>query len=402
MKEETIIVGGGLAGLTCAVKLHEAGRPFRLLESSDGPGGRVRTDLVDGFRLDRGFQVYLDSYRNAGQLLDLDALDLRPFLPGALVWKEGKLREILDVFRHPFSIPRTALQPVGTIKDKWLVAQLRFHILSLSAAEIWELPNVTTETYLREFGFSPNMIDDFFRSFYGGIFLENELKTSARMFAFTFQHFTNGCATLPAGGMQAIPNQLASRLPAESLFYKTDVESISEGVVSTGAGELRAEQIVIATDGSTAAKWFPERVAPEWHSTSCFQFASDRPPVNQPIVVLKGDRDSPINNLCVPSLVAPSYAPAGKHLISVSVSDGLSDESIVRRELEQWFGGEVKDWVCLRHELIRKALPINPPGHLVGPPRNGNIFFCGDHTTSASIEGAVLSGLRVADRILRR
>ena len=181
-----LIVGAGLSGLTCAVLLHEAGIPVEVIEASDDVGGRVRTDQVDGFRLDRGFQVYLSAYPEAGELLDLEALQLQPFSSGALVYNGDKLVRVMDVFKHPGNLLESAFAPIGTMIDKIRVALLRFRAMGSSSKEIASRPDIETQEFLRRFGFSPAMIDGFFRSFYGGIFLEKELRTSSRMFEFTF------------------------------------------------------------------------------------------------------------------------------------------------------------------------------------------------------------------------
>lgn len=402
---DTLVIGAGLAGLSCAVRLHEAGREVRVLEASDGVGGRVRTDEVDGFLLDRGFQVFLDAYPEAGRLLDLKALNLRSFEPGALVWKRGRLRPVMDVFRRPSALPSSALQPIGSVADKLRVAKLRWQVLRKSEAGIWSAPEQTTADYLKGFGFSTRMIDDFFRSFYGGIFLEDELLTSSRVFEFTFRMFARGAATLPAAGMQAIPEQLAARLPPGHLKLNQPVEAIEGTSVKVGGRTLRARQVVVAVDGESAGHLLPGRPAIGWNSTVCFHYAADAPPVTRPIIALKGDRRGRINNLCVPSAVAPGYAPEGPSLVCLSVlGDPPADsrlEGEVRAELADWFGPTTADWRLLRLQKIRKSLPASPPGHQAPKPESGPIFSCGDFTTSGSIEGAILSGLRTAGQILR-
>lgn len=403
-KWDALIIGAGLAGLSAAVRLHEAGKRVLILEASDGIGGRVRTDSVDGFLLDRGFQVYLSAYPEAGDFLDLKALDLRPFESGALVWKGGKLRALMDVFRQPMAAFSTALQPIGNIKDKLLVAKLRARLIKKPADEIWNSPEQSTADYLRNFGFSESMIDIFFRGFYGGIFLENHLVTSSRLFEFTFKMFALGEATLPANGMQAIPKQLEARLPESAIRLNCPVRSLSSTTVQTEGESITAKHVIIATDGSSAAALTDDISKPVWNSTTCLYFSSPESLINRPIITLKGDREGLINNLCEPSQVSSHYAPDGQHLVCISVlgehpdSDALQSE--VRREIETWFGDAASNLKFLRLEHIRKALPAKTIGHSPYPNKEDPALVCGDHTTSPSIEGAIISGLRVADAIL--
>jgi phytoene dehydrogenase-like protein len=401
---ETVIIGAGLSGLAAAVRLHEAGREVLVLEASDVVGGRVRTDRVDGFLLDRGFQVYLDAYPESGALLDLAALDLRPFEPGALVWRNGKLRRLMDVFRRPAALFESALAPIGTPLDKLRVARLRARLLRKPLEAIWsERPRATIDL-LRAEGFSEGMIDHFFRGFYGGIFLEDLLVTTSRMFEFTFAMFSRGSATLPAAGMQAIPNQLAARLPSSALRLHTPVRALWEGRVETESGEIEAKKILLATDGTAAAGLVPGRSAPRWSCTTCLYFAAPEAPYPDRLIALRGDRGGLIHHLCVPSNVSASYSPDNRALVSVSLIGGTCDEPDleprVRREVADWFGPATDAWEWLATYSIPRALPADPPGHRSEPIQAGAIHVCGDHTRSSSIEGAIGSGWRAAGAIL--
>ncbi len=397
---ETLIIGGGLAGLAAAVHLQQKGRPFALLEASDQLGGRVRTDRVDGFLLDRGFQVYIDSYPTARKLFDHGRLGLRSFDPGALVWKRGKVHRLMDVFRRPGHLFETALAPVGTMVDKLRVGRLRARLLRKSVDDIWTTPESTAYDLLRDEGFSAAMIDEFFGGFYGGIFLEDSLVTSSRMFEFTFSMFSRGLATLPADGMQALPTQLAAHLPADSIHLETAATAIEGNQVHSTRGDWQADHIILAVDASAAHRIFPSHYHPIWRSTTCLYYSAPRAPYADRLIMLRGDLGGLIHHLAVLSNVQPSYAPAGRALVSVTLIEGhIPDEDLagqVSEELRDWFGPVTRDWELLRCEQIRQALPVDAPGHQVDLPRKGPVTICGDHTLSASIEGAVLSGIRAA------
>jgi phytoene dehydrogenase-like protein len=409
-EKKVLIVGGGLAGLACAIRLHEAGaRPF-IFEASDGVGGRVRTDPVDGFLLDRGFQVFLDAYAEAGDLLDKQSLDLRAFRPGALIHKTSGMQRVMDVFREPRHLIESALAQVGSLADKLRVARLRWRLMRMTTEEIAGHDDMTTESYLQRAGFSAAMIDGFFRSFYGGIFLERELQTSSRMFEFTFKMFSQGSATLPARGMGEIPRQLASRLPSDTIRLNAKVRNIQLGNITLESGEqFHGDAVVVATDASTAAALVSggPTGGPVWRSVSCLYFAAARSPLGESIIALNGTGSGLVNNVCVPSDLAPDYAPPGRALVSVSVLGTviLADlESRVLAELEAWFGGAVREWRHLRTYRIERALPRQAPGTGftgAGFRQEAGVYLCGDHLWSASIEGAIISGLRTADAILR-
>ena len=401
-----IIVGAGLSGLACALALHAAGREVVVLEQSDGVGGRVRTDEVEGFLLDRGFQVYLDAYPTAGRLLDLEALDLRAFEPGALVYDGKKLHRVMDVFRRPSALVSSAFSPVGSLIDKLRVALLRWRILRTDLNEILSRPDGSTEDSLRQAGFSEGMIEVFFRSFYGGIFLERDLRTSSRMFEFTFKMFSEGSATVPAGGMQRIPEQLAARLPEGTIRLKQKVERVAKDGVAVAGGEwLEASRVVVATDASVAGALVPAFQAHEtgWRSVTNLYFAAEQSPLQEPIIALNGSGEGLVNNVAVMSDLSSQYAPKGRALVSVSLLGHHPDDDIpgrVKKELRAWFGDAVLHWEHLRTDLIKRALPEQKVTEVVGTREFEGVLVCGDHAVSASIDGAVQSGQAAATAIL--
>ena len=241
MTSDVLIVGAGLAGLCCARRLHQQGKRFLIVEASDGIGGRIRTDMVQGFRLDRGFQVFLTSYPEAMQQLDYKALRLKPFLPGALVRYRGRFHQLADPWRRPSAILPSMISPIGSFADKLRVARLRFRLLRGRVEDRFQDPETTTIQALQESGFSDSMIDRFFRPFLGGIFLDQELQTSSRMFQFVFRMFSLGNACLPEEGMEAIPRQLADGLPPNSIRFGTPVTQVWQDGVRLDSGYAPGE-----------------------------------------------------------------------------------------------------------------------------------------------------------------
>ncbi|MFN8552159.1 MAG: NAD(P)/FAD-dependent oxidoreductase [Candidatus Obscuribacterales bacterium] len=409
---EVIIVGGGLAGLTCALKLHEVGVPFVLLEASDRTGGRVASDHYENFILDRGFQVYLTAYPEGRKILDYSKLSFHAFYPGALVYRDGKLHKLADPFRHPIDAVSHAFSPIGSLSDKVQVGKLRQALVGTTLKKLFERPETTTEKALRDQGFSSEMIDSFFRPFLGGIFLDRSLKTSSRMFEFVFKMFAEGDTSLPARGMSAIADQLVAKLPRESVRLNCHVRSVQDGVVILENGDkLTAPTIVVATEGPEAARLLGDQIqVTPARSVICVYYAAQTAPVDEPILVLNGEGKGCVNNVCVPSNVSRAYAPEGQHLISVSIlgdREGVQDSQLdeeVRAELKSWFGEQVRSWRFLRAYRIKYALPDQSPPQLATAEKpvklKPGIYVCGDHRDNASINGALVSGRRTAESIL--
>jgi DNA-binding MarR family transcriptional regulator len=401
-----VLTESGRRRLHAARATHLAGVRRLFLDRSDAPGGRVRTDVVDGFVLDRGFQVLLTAYPEARRLLDYERLRLRPFTSGALIRRGGRFARVADPFRHPFQALESLRGAPGTLLDKLRVARLRTRLARVSPHEVLTAPQATTAEALRREGFSPEFVDAFFRPFLGGVFLDPSLETSSRLFAFVFKLFAEGEAALPAAGMQEIPRQLAEALPETVFRFGATVESAGPGKVVLAGGErLTAAAVVVAADGPEAARLTGAVEAPAARAVTNVHYTAERTPVGEPILVLNGDGRGPVNDLCVPSDVAPSYAPPGASLVSATVlgvpplSDAALDRA-VRDQLRDWFGTQVDAWRLLRVHRIPFALPAQPPAALVTAERpvrlQGDLFVCGDHRDTASLQGAMISGRRAA------
>jgi len=404
MQKPVVIVGGGLAGLCCARGLTERKIPFMLLESKDRFGGRVRTESVEGFQLDVGFQVLLTSYPEAAEILDYKRLRLGRFEPGALVRCEGKFHRFADPWRQPKQLISTAVAPIGSLRDKLRVGSLRADVLRGDPDDLLDRPEISTLDRLCQYGFSSGMIQRFFRPFFSGVFLEKELSTSSRKFDYLFRLFSSGQAALPTGGMRQIVEQLAEPLARDSIRLNASVTSVfGDGVQMDSGEQIAASRVVIAVDAWNAAKLLGNSALPHGHHVAVIYFAARRPPVKNPVLVLNGEESGPVNSLCVPSQVAEKYAPAGQSLVSVSVllevdSGGRINqpvESEVLEQLESWFGPEVRQWRHLKSYTVLNALPAQP--RIDRPParqtvREDGIVVCGDYTDVASIQGAMRSG----------
>src|SRR5215472_7645096 len=207
---DVLIVGAGLAGLSCARYLADSAISFQIIEASDGIGGRVRTDQYQGFLLDRGFQVLLTAYPEAQRTLDYHALALRKFSPGAFSWFAGRFNRLADPWRTPGGWRAVLKSDFGTFWDKLCVLRLRSRLRRASIAQIFEHPETSTSAALESSGFSEEFLHRFFRPFFGGILLDRELESSSRMFEFVFKMLAEGDAAVPAGGMGAIPAQIAA------------------------------------------------------------------------------------------------------------------------------------------------------------------------------------------------
>jgi len=398
-----------MAGLTAARYLHQAGVAPLVLEASDAAGGRVRTDLVDGFRLDRGFQILLTAYPEARRLLNYDALNLRAFRSGAMIRQPEGFTEMNNPMQEPLTIFKALVASVGTLADKLRLVELMREVNNVArAADFFQDEDTSTLEYLQQYGWSADMITAFFKPFFGGVFLENDLMTSSNFFRFVFKQFYNGEAVLPATGMQAIPEQLAAGLPTGTLRLNSPVAALEKQMVHLENGEsIRAQAIVLATNAATADRLLGRKTPRHYNVTTCTYFAASRSPLAKKMLVLNPNRLSVVHHLCIPSDVAPEYAPDGQSLISVSTQGlDLSDEAKlatdIQLELGEWFGEEVKSWRHLRTYHLPQALVRYEAGSTPEPLQLApNLYRCGDYTAYPSLNAAMQTGREVAEMILQ-
>ncbi|QYC41461.1 hypothetical protein Nocox_19260 [Nonomuraea coxensis DSM 45129] len=396
-----IVVGAGLSGLACAVHLHEAGVPVRVLEASDGVGGRVRTDVVNGFRLDRGFQVLNTGYPEARRVLDLAALDVRAFASGLLIHGAGVRSRVMLPWRHPRHALSAPLSGIGTPRDKAVLAAITARDLAFPASRLRCGHDRTTLEELRAWGMSDAMIDGLLRPFLAGVLLERGLETSSRVFHLFWRSFARGRIGVPAFGMGEIPRQLADRLPPGTVTLGARVIRVAPGAVELEGGGTHdgAAAVVVAADPGAAGRLLPGIEVPPMRAVTTFYHAAPRSPLGEPVQVI--DATGAIADTIVLTDAAPTYAADGRALISTSVLGVTGDEPRVRERLTGIYG-DTSSWEHLATYQVPEALPAMPPPHpLRSPVRLGSgLYVCGDHRDTGSQQGALVSGRRAAHAVL--
>jgi phytoene dehydrogenase-like protein len=410
MNTDIIIVGAGLAGLTCARVLAEADIPFVILEADQQIGGRLKTDEVDGFLLDQGFQVLQTAYPEAQRVLDFERLKLKAFAPGAIIRIDEEFHKIADPRRRPSDLWSTATAPIGTIKDRLRMINLALKVRRKTVSDLFQAPDMTTIDFLEAEGFSQQIIQKFFIPFFSGVCLDPQIQISSRVFRYIFRIFAEGDVALPAKGMGVIPEQLAENLPESSLRTSAKAKSIQQGRVELESGEIiEGRLIILATEEPETARLIGVSNKGFSRGELCLYFSAEKPPINESYLILNGNKKGWVNSLTIPSLVAPTYAPAGKHLISVVVvghmdADDATVEPIVRKELNRWFGPEVNDWRHLKTYRISHALPAQSPPMpdptAPAPPVAPGIYVCGEYASVPGIQWAMHSGRHAAEQII--
>lgn len=420
---QVLVIGGGVAGLVCARTLHRKGYEVTLIEATDGLGGRVRSDQVDGFILDRGFQVLFTAYPAVQRQLQLAALDLRAFDPGAIVVWQGRHFVLTDPLRDrdPAALAGAVLAPVVPLSDKLRTLQVALRMRRHTIDDLLAGPDRTTIEELRALGFSTQMIDRFFRPFFGGIFLDRSLQTSAKCFRFNFKMMSDGETVVPNRGMGAIAEQLATDLrTAGRIRLNTRAVALVEesgrvcGVRLAEGSTMMADAVVLATPAPETARLSGLPMPEGQLGSACVWLATRQPLYRGKKLILNADEKAFVNTLAPMSAVAAGYAPAGWHLYAAAILGvpEQDDSTVVARamvDLNRMFINEATATTALANARILRVdrIPFSqfrqPPGLHPNLPDNRTerrgLYLAGEVTEASSINAAMLSGERCAEAI---
>ena len=394
-----IVVGAGISGLSCALELEKNGYRVQILEKENHPGGRVHSDVINGYILNRGFQVLQTGYPETKRLLDYEKLELCNLDSEVWIMNNNKIKKLYDPVQNPSNLLKAAFSNVGTFQDKLRLLQLRQSTTSRSTNKIFQENETTSLEQINNYGFSESIINEFFKPLFGGAFLDNELDTTSRMFNFVYKIFSIAPIAIPKYGMKSIPEQLEAKLESK-ISFNTNVVKLDNKNVFLENETLSADAIVLAANHDSAKKLIPSIDEISWNSTSCYYFVADSPPFSSKVVLLNGNNRGEINNVFVPTNISKAYSPNNKSIISVSTIGLNNNESEIRNELNNWFGNQTEDWKLLHTYHIEQALPrMSVPSVSHSQYVNG-IHMCGDYLTSSSIHGSMHSGRMTANQII--
>ena len=400
------IVGAGVSGLVAAQVLENQGYQPVILEASDRAGGRVKTDIKKGFQLDHGFQVLLSSYPAAQKYLDFKALKLQELKPGAVIFNNGKQQIIGDPLRDISTLFSTLFSGIGTLSDKFKIFQLNLKLKNKSIEAIFSSDEISTKAYLQEFGFSSQIITQFFTPFFTGIFLENELTTSSRMFEFVFKMFGEGLAVIPKGGMEEISKLLVVNLSNTTFQYNTKVTSVSDEEIILHTGDkLASTATIIATDASKLVKNAPSKNL-SWKSCQTLYFTANKRVIEKSMIGLIYNENSLVNNIFYHTSIA-THSNNTKELLSVTVvkEHQLSEEQLiatVTKQLQEECTIDHLTFLAVYH--IKKALPdLKDIKYEVSPSEtqlSSGIFLAGDVQLNGSLNAAMIAGENAALQVI--
>jgi phytoene dehydrogenase-like protein len=385
-RTDVVIVGGGLAGLAAARRLQRDGVDYTLHEAGDRLGGRVATDLVDGYRIDRGFQVLNTAYPRLRRLVDLDRLRLCYFTPGVLVRRQGRLHRLVNPLQEPTKAFASVTAGVGNLAERTRFAALASRYSVTDPRKLLTEPETAASEALHDLG---DLREQVLRPFLSGVLGDPDLGTSSHVLAMVLRSFARGRIAVPANGMGELATAIAAPLDPARIRLNSPVDHLP----TAGA-------VLVATDPVTAHRLLPRLPEPRMRPLTTYYYATDRAPLDEPTLVLDGDGRGIVANTVVPTQAAPGYAPLGQHLVAASVV-GTGSEGVAA-ELGRLYQVPTDGWTEVAR--VTAALPdaAPPRGQLTAPVDLGDgVFVAGDHRDSPSIQGALASGWRAAKAIQR-
>lgn len=405
MQDQNIaIVGAGLSGLVAAINLEQAGFKPQIFEATDRVGGRVKTDYKDGYTFDHGFQVLLTQYPATQKYLNYDLLDLQAFYPGAIIYNKRRVDKIGDPLRQFSFLFPTLTSKIGSVADKLKVLKLNSELKKKSFDDIFLAEEKTTLQYLKDYGFSEDIIHNFFKPFFTGIFLEHELKTSSRKFEFVYKMFGEGSAAIPKKGIQAIPNQLMAQLKHTKIDFNTPVKSIQDQEITFGNGSTETfDYVIIATEASHLISNLNNQHT-LWKSVDNYYVSVKQRAFREPMIALIADEEALVNNIYY-----VSKPNAEEHLLSVSIvkPHELSKEELKARitaDLKTFADIETIEFKQFYH--IEKALPVMQTVNYMLPKSEtqlkDQVFLAGDHLANGSLNAAMLNGESAAQAVISK
>ncbi|MEU3341004.1 NAD(P)/FAD-dependent oxidoreductase [Streptomyces sp. NPDC006668] len=438
---DVVIVGAGVAGLSAAHRLTSAGVTTAVLETADWVGGRMSTEKVDGFRLDRIGQLLSTAYPELRLTPGLDALVLRPFAPGVLVHSDGRrhlagavpsaggARGALHAVRALASAPRVtspswvpslgraggptaadvprvrAAAPLGSAVDQARLTAALTRLAGMPVERLLSRPELPAARALAARGVPARTIDGFLRPLLAALLCDPELTTSSRCADLALRAFAGGRLCLPEGGAETLPELLAQALPPGTVHTGVRVTSVSTNAVATAEhGEIRCRAVLLATDARAAAALLPGLRVPDFHRLTVVHHTTDEPPATGAALLLDADRGGPVAHTAVVSAVDPSRAPGGRVLVSSTVlgPPPADLDTAVRTHLARLYGMSTRRWETLAVHHTAEAVPaMRPPHDLRRPVRLlAGLYVCGDHRDTSTVQGALHSAHRAATAIL--
>jgi phytoene dehydrogenase-like protein len=402
---DVIVIGAGLAGLSAAHHLTDAGLTVTVLEAADRAGGRMATDTVDGFRLDRGPQLLNTSDPELSRLPALRSLPLAPVAPGALVLAGGRGYRVGDPMGARVTF-NSARAPIGSALDKARLGSALNRLAGTTAARLAARPETTAARALCSRGFAPRTVERFLRPLLAALLCDPELTTSSRVADLVLRGYARGRTCLPVGGAARLPERLASALPPGTLRFGTRAARIAVNAVLTEDGaELPCRAVLVATDARAAGTLLPGLRVPAFHQVTVLHHAAPEAPLREPVLVLDADRFGPVSHTLPASAIDPSRAPAGRALVTSVVlgppPDGDNDKA-VRAHLAELYDTDTDRWELLAQRSSPEAIPAMPAPHDLRRPVRllTGLYVCGDHRDTSTPQGALLSGRRAAISLL--